>query len=227
MSARPGFPAQRGRCVWLRAGRLPPGPCVPESPPLRAGLEAPGLGTQPPDLSAPRPPLPLQPPGAVTKAPPPPSPLFERGAPRGPRRGHPSFPGPAPLGTCARGRTGWGREDATGVWSDVRVAQRCAPRSNKRHRCGQRGGRCEGPQDPSRAGPRLPRLAHAPYDLGAGAGGALTESSRPCEPGWQTPRATGEGGGGGNRYSQSPPPLDALGRLQLCTPTPCHAFPLR
>lgn len=101
-------------------------------------------------------------------------------APRqGPGEGAPGLPRPAPLGTRARGRTGWRRGDAVAAGSDVRVTRRSAapPRSDTRYPWPALGVR--GPAGPLPAGPSFPRPAHAPYDLGAGAAGALATSRRP------------------------------------------------
>ena len=103
---------------------------------------------------------------------------------RGPGEGRRGFPGLAPLGTYARGHTGWTRGYAVGAGSDAQVArspprpgaaqQPSAPTPNSRS---WHGGRWAGRTPPGPA-PRPLRPAHALHDLGAGAGrgGALAES---------------------------------------------------
>lgn len=131
--ARAGFLAWMGRSVGLRAGRLLPRPCAPAPPPLSAGLGAPGPGAGPPEPAALR--RPLQPPGAVTEASPSPSPaLCLNAAPgRGSGEGAPRLPRPAPLGTCARGRTSWRRGEAVGAGSDAHVVRSPARPSAAQH----------------------------------------------------------------------------------------------
>lgn len=138
-----------------------------------------------------------QSPGAVTKVSPSPAPLSERGAPPGPwGGGAPAFPArrprePAP-GAARAGGAGTQCERGLMFASPGAAQQPLAPTRDTG--CRHQG--CRGPQDPSRPGPCLPRPAHAPYDLGAGAGGMLWR----CPPGPResdppTLRSTGEGGG--------------------------------
>lgn len=79
------------------------------------------------------------------------------------------------------------------------------------------GAGARGPQDPSRLGPRPPRPAHAPRDLGAGAGRAL--GARPGTPRGPRADAAGRGRGGQvegeGRESQARP-------QRLTSPAPRH-----
>nr|XP_035923195.1 cuticle collagen 13-like [Halichoerus grypus] len=93
---------------------------------------------------------------------------------RGPGEGRRGFPGLAPLGTCARGHTGWTRGYAVGAGSNAQIAcspprpgaaqQPSAPTPNSRS---GHWGRWAGRTPPGPA-PRPPRPAHALHDLGAG-----------------------------------------------------------
>lgn len=224
----------RGRGSWPRRG-APWGSeqgasrPVPAPPPLSAGLGALGWGRAAGTRSA-RPSL--WPPGAVTEASPylspSPAPLSESRARPGPLgRGRRGFLAGAPGNLSAGSRS----EPAlmpTSLAACCVLAHRGDPQLPGSPLTA-RG--MWGPQDPSRPGPRPrpPRPAHAPHYLGAGAGGALSASSRflpiPANPTCRRRRPGTWMGrwGGGERTGLSqtlPPALLESSPLQLCTSFP-------